>query len=148
MRINGTLCGQKYRQILDDHLLPFHREKLTPDYLFQQDNAGPHTAQVITGLRRRLPCGRKVKLPSWFSVNGIRQISTPSRSPDLSPIENVWALVKRKLAGKRFRSHDEVWEATLEAWNSITAEQLMKLIESMPRRLESVIKANGGPTKY
>ena len=72
----------------------------------------------------------------------------PSRSPDLSPIENVWAIVKQKLAGKRFRSHDEVWEATLEAWNSISAAQLMKLVESMPRRLESVIKANGGPTKY
>ena len=93
MRINGNLDGQKYRQILDNYLLPFHREKLTPDYLFQQDSAGPHMAQVITGFRRRLPCGRKVKLPSWFSVNAIRQIATPSRSPDLSPIENG-ALVK------------------------------------------------------
>ena len=55
---------------------------------------------------------------------------------------------KAKTCWQRFRSHDEVGEATLEAWNSINAEQLIKLIESMPRRLETAIKANGGPTKY
>ena len=49
---------------------------------------------------------------------------------------------KAKTDWKAVRSHDEIWEATHEAWNSITAEQLMKLIESMPRRLEAVIKAN------
>ena len=53
-----------------------------------------------------------------------------------------------KLAGKRFNSRDEVWEAAQEAWNLIPAEQLMKLVEAMPRRLETVIKANGGPIKY
>ena len=58
---------------------------------------------------------------------------------------NVWALVKQKLTDRQFHSHDEVWEATLEARNSITAEQLMKLIESMPSHLETVMKTNDDP---
>ena len=51
------------------------------------------------------------------------------------------------MAGRRFRSHDESWEANLEAWNAITVEQLMKLIESIPKHLETVKKTNGYPTK-
>ena len=42
----------------------------------------------------------------------------------------------------------KVWDATLEVRNSNTAEQLMKLIESMPKHLETVIKANGITAKY
>ena len=125
-----------------------HHKRLTQDYLFQQDSAGPHRPQVITGKRRRLPSGRRVKLLCWFLINCIHQIVTPSHAPDLSLIEYLWALIKQQLSGRRVNSHDEVWDATLEAWNSISAPQLMKLVESMPRRLEAVIKANGGPTKY
>ena len=33
-------------------------------------------------------------------------------------------------------------------WNGIPPEVCQTLIESMPRRVEAVIKANGGHTKY
>ena len=32
-------------------------------------------------------------------------------------------------------THDEGWEANLEVWNAITAEQLMKLIEFVHKHL-------------
>ena len=35
-----------------------------------------------------------------------------------------------------------------EVWKKIPAEKCQKLIESMPRRIEAVIKAKGGYTKY
>jgi hypothetical protein len=33
-------------------------------------------------------------------------------------------------------------------WNEIAAEICRNLIESMPRRIKAVIRANGGHTKY
>ena len=82
------------------------------------------------------------------NLNNIRRFPTPAASPDISPIENVWAIVKEKLAGKRFKTKDELWQSLQEAWNSITALQLMKLVESMPRRMNALIISKGGPTKY
>ena len=145
VRIDGNSDSNKYRDILANQMLPFAHEKLSPTFLFQQDSAGPHIAQLLTGPIRRLPGGRKLRLPGWFSLNNI---PTPVASPDISPIENVWAIVKEKLTGKRFKTKDELWQSLQEAWNSITALQLMKLVESMPRRMNALIISKGGPTKY
>ena len=35
-----------------------------------------------------------------------------------------------------------------EAWEKIQPEERKSLVESMPRRIEAVIQAKGGPTKY
>ena len=35
-----------------------------------------------------------------------------------------------------------------EAWSKITLEKVQNLNRSMPRRIEAVIKAKGGHTKY
>ena len=69
-------------------------------------------------------------------------------SPDLSPIENLWKIIKDKLAGKYFHSKKKLWEEILNIWNSIPLDTLITLVESMPRRIEAVIKSRGGPTKY
>ena len=42
----------------------------------------------------------------------------------------------------------ELWEKIEEQWNKTDANVCQDLIESMPRRLEAVIKAKGGHTKY
>jgi hypothetical protein len=43
---------------------------------------------------------------------------------------------------------NELWERVEAEWNKITAEECMRLIESMPRRVQAVLKAKGGHTKY
>jgi len=42
----------------------------------------------------------------------------------------------------------ELWDRVAEEWNAIEPEVCQNLIESMPRRIEAVIKAKGGHTKY
>ena len=42
----------------------------------------------------------------------------------------------------------ELWERVEEEWNRIEVEVCQNLIESMPRRVEAVLKAKGGYTKY
>ncbi len=46
------------------------------------------------------------------------------------------------------KNADELKATVKETWPSIPPQQCHKLITSMPRRIEAVIKAKGAPTKY
>src|SRR3979490_2242067 len=75
---------------------------------------------------------------------------TGLQSPDLNPIEHLWDHAKNRL--KEYPTPPkgvwQIWERVEEVWNNIPPELCQNLIESMPRRLEAVIKAKGGNTKY
>ena len=43
---------------------------------------------------------------------------------------------------------EELWERVQVEWEMIGADVCQNLIESMPRRVEEVIRAKGGYTKY
>ncbi len=64
------------------------------------------------------------------------------------PIENLWGIVKRKMRDTRHNNADDLKATVKETWASIPPQQCHKLITSMPRRIEAVIKAKGAPTKY
>ncbi len=103
------------------------------DFIFQQDLAPAHTAK-----------GTK----SWFNDHGVTMLDWPANSPDLNPIENLWDIVKRKMRDTRPNNADDLKATVKETWASIPPQQCHKLITSMPRRIEAVIKAKGAPTKY
>ncbi len=44
--------------------------------------------------------------------------------------------------------NSELWERAAEVWAKINPEVCQELIESNPRRVQAVIKAKGGHTKY
>ncbi len=52
------------------------------------------------------------------------------------------------MRNKRPKNADELKAAVKETWASIPPQQCHKLITSMPRRIEGVIKAKEAPTKY
>ena len=47
----------------------------------------------------------------------------------------------------RPHSADELWKALSEEWEAIDQHTIDRLIDSMPERLQSVIKAQGSHTK-
>ncbi|KIK24212.1 hypothetical protein PISMIDRAFT_98857 [Pisolithus microcarpus 441] len=74
----------------------------------------------------------------------------PAQSPDLNPIDDFWGCLKRRLAQHENPPsgiHD-LWERVQVEWEGIPAEECQKLIESMPKRVQAVLKAKGGYTKY
>jgi transposase len=79
--------------ILIPHLLPFYRKRggLEEGVETIGDGASYHTSTYM--MKYRL-------------VNGIKWVDWPPHSPDLNPIENVWAMSKygyRRLVWKRKR---------------------------------------------
>lgn len=84
----------------------------------------------------------------WLEQHAFSVIDWPSCSPDLNPIENLWSEVKKKAGAKNYKNLDELFEAIEIAWYSIPIEYCQKLIKSMDKRCNEVIKNNGFPTKY
>ncbi len=76
---------------------------------------------------------------SWLNDHGV---GVPANSPDVNPIENLWGIVKRKMRNKRPKNADELKATVKETWASIPPQQCHKLITSMPRRIEAIIKAS------
>jgi hypothetical protein len=69
---------------------------------------------------------------------------------NLNPIENIWAEMKMMV---RRRTPPPPNVKVLEkyvkdAWNDLPPEYYKKLINSMPRRIEAVIEANGNRIGY
>ncbi|KAF5700393.1 transposable element tc3 transposase [Fusarium mundagurra] len=104
---------------------------LQPGDIFMHDNASVHTARIVKALLQEL----EVDLMDW-----------PPYSPDLNPIENLWALMKAEI----YRLHPELTHAedtvatqhalvlaAMEAWDNLEDRVLKNLCETMPNRIKA-----------
>ncbi len=74
--LEGIMNSERYIKVLEQHMLPSRRR------VFQQDNAKPHTVAFTI---------------AWLCSRRVRVLNCPACSPDLSPIENIWCIVKLKI---------------------------------------------------
>ena len=72
----------------------------------------------------------------------------PARSPDLNPIEHVWALLKNMVNDREPKMVEEVKSALNECWAQIGLEQIQKYINSFRSRCMECIKNKGKATSY
>ena len=121
--------ADQYVSILEDNLLPSMEESgfSAEDVIFQQDSDPKHTSKKAT---------------KWFEDNDINDLDWAPQSPDINPIEHLWQHIKQQLG-----EYSTMSKGGWEIWERV-AEVCRNLIESMPRRLEAVIQAKGGHTKY
>ncbi|GFW18054.1 transposable element Tcb1 transposase [Trichonephila clavipes] len=99
--------------------------------IFQQDNVGPHLARIV----------------QRFYVNHqIELLPLPARSPDLSPIENMWSMVAQRLTQitPPAATPDQLGQRVEAAWSAVPQEHIQSIFESMPRRVVAVISNNCG----
>ncbi|POS85290.1 hypothetical protein EPUL_002493, partial [Erysiphe pulchra] len=82
----------------------------------------------------------------------IQMIFKPPNSPGLNPMKAVWDRMKDhiqrhypNLGIGRQRTQDGLRLIVKEAWDSVSPEDLLRLIESMPARCKAIIDTDGGP---
>ena len=75
-------------------------------------------------------------------------MAVPPQSPDVNPIEHLWDLLKREKVRHAITSQDRLWDVLSQCWNNIEQSTLQKLVKSMPKRVQAILKAKGGHTKY
>lgn len=133
--LEGRQNSADYIYTVSEHILPFAHANYGIDYVYMQDNASIHASYEIMG---------------FFKEQGVTVLDWPARTPDLNPIENVWAILARKVYsnGKQYTSVADLTVAVQDAWKSVTMEELHKLMGSMPARCFEVARKNGNKTHY
>ncbi|KAJ5280899.1 hypothetical protein N7478_006271 [Penicillium angulare] len=110
--------------------------------VFMQDNAPVHTAYVVR---------------DWLRDQDFEVMVWPPHSPDLNPIENLWALLKAKIYELHAELHtmpdnDDTLEYLVacaqEAWSEIDLSILENLAITMPHRVKEIIDNKGWYTSY
>ena len=135
--LEGNQNQHTYLDTLRDYLVPEIEavRELGVDMVFMQDNA---------------PCHKTNLVMNFLATNRIQTLNWPPQSPDLNPIENLWAIVKARRF-KKFgipRTRIELIEQIFEMWNAIDQELLDTLVDSIENRLKEVVRLRGRTTKY
>ncbi len=125
--LEGTMNAERYIKFLEQHMLPSRWR------LFQQDNAKPHTAAITT---------------AWLRSRRVRVLNWPACSPDLSPIENIWRIIKRKIHQRRPQTLQQLETYIRARMGKNPTPKLQKIITSMPRHLQTVLKRRGDATLW
>uniref|UniRef100_A0A0K8VI16 Transposable element Tc1 transposase n=1 Tax=Bactrocera latifrons TaxID=174628 RepID=A0A0K8VI16_BACLA len=100
------------------------------EYYFQHDNDPKHTAGIV-----RL----------WVLYNTPHTLKTPPQSPDLNPIKHLWDHLDRRVRGHHITSKTTLKEIL---WKKTSSDVTKKLVHSIQKRLQEVIKNNGKHTTY
>lgn len=122
-----------YKNIFENNLVPFVKNKMGVDWIFQRDNDLKHISKLV-----------KI----WLESQNIRVLKWPAQSPDLNPIERICEELKKRVGHLTHSSKDTLFHNLLREWNAIPSDVLVKLIDSMPRRYSAVIEARGRTTRY
>ena len=87
---------------------------------------------------------------SWKNNNCLESLEWPAQSPDLNPIGNLWMVLKMAISKRcpQPKTLFDLQAVIREEWERIPFEIVQILIESIPRRVKQVIKAQGFATKY
>ena len=140
IRYHDTLNGKRYLEILEEVLLKYYPKlrgtsTRAGGLLFQQDGAKPHVANSVQ---------------KWFKEQKIYTLEWPPSSPDLSPIENLWAFLQDELYKKNdvLKDAEDVWRETQKIWYNELNTYVDNLYKSMPNRMIEVIKHKGNRISY
>jgi transposase len=136
--LKGTQNQHTYKELLQHYLIPeiqVARDEYGVQMTFMQDNA---------------PCHKTRLVMDFLAQNEVPTLEWPPQSPDLNPIENLWAIIKRRRS-KKFgvpSNAQELIDQVMTIWDELDSELLERLSGSIEKRLKEVLRMGGKPTKF
>lgn len=133
VEVGRRMNANRYRELLDTVLLP-DIDAVFPDnrpvYILE-DNSAVHTARIVR---------------DWYTQHPrLQRLVWAPRSPDLNPIENVWAEMVRDWK-PAVRTEVELRDRIFNRWEVLRGRPgyFQTLAASMPRRIQQVIDSEAG----
>ena len=116
--------------ILELHLL---EPGLQNNFVFMHDKAPSH-ASLMARVFLRI-----------HNLAGNGLMNWPANSPDLNPIENLWAIVKAKLyeGGKQCNNKNDLWDSIKTICSNIEPHTIQNLTKSVDKRIVTILKDKG-----
>ena len=131
--IESNVNKFNYLELLDDLVCPYIdvlERRYKEVFTFQHDNASSHTSLAAEG---------KEEFKGWFEELNIPLLFHPGNSPDINPIENLWDLVDKAVRKFPVTDNENEFRRRLEeAWNQISKETCVNLLNSMDKRVKMV----------
>ena len=83
-------------------------------------------------------------IKKWISEFGVEELDCPAQSPDPPLLKHLWDELEQRLQARLSHpiSVPDLTNALLEEWSNIPIDTLLNLVDSLPRRVETVIAAN------
>jgi len=129
-RVN--MKSSRYSAILRQQLIPQANRMYPYGWWLAQDGNPSHHGDADEVIANQVPY----------------QLEWPARSPDLSPLENVWGELKRRVRKRIPETVDQLENYINEEWRNFPNNSIQNYCESFEERLKAVIKAKGGMIKY
>ena len=134
--VEGNVNSAKYIDILYKNLWPvvvwYFEGK---EYLFMDDNAPVHRAHTVDNYKHQ---------------NEVTSMEWPAQSPDLNIVENIWLYMKRELQKSvvNIATKNDLLLEIQSVCRNIELDYIRNLYQSIPDRLDNVIKMKGHLSKY
>jgi hypothetical protein len=125
-----TLNAERYQKMLTDEgvladMQAFFGER---NGYFQQDGAPAHRAKTTVKMIEE-------------QIGLIRD--WPANSPDLSVIENLWGILKRKASERSPKTVHELKQAVFDEWDNLDQETIDALVDTTTEKFKMCISEEG-----
>ena len=135
--VEGNINSAKYIDILDKTLWPFFV------WYFEEKNSCSWMTMRLTEPTLQKIIKIKTKLQN--------SMEWPAQSPDLNIIENIWLYMQRELQKSVVNigaTKNDLLREIQSVWRNIELNYIRNLYQSIPDRLDNVMKMRGHLTKY
>ena len=130
-KVEGTLNSEKYCDLLIDDIFPILRSSID-SFIFQQDNA---------------PCHKSRYTMSAIEDEDVSTLKWPAHSPDLSPIEKVWSILKgRVYMNGQFNNKECLWTKIKSEGDKLANEEtnlFQRLYDRFYENMCDILCSNG-----
>lgn len=126
-----TMHGTQYLEVRKDHLLGFYEHHQC--VVFMRDGAPAHKNKTVS---------------KWLSDSNISVLDWPGNLLDFNPIQNCLKKLKDMVAVTQPGNLKEMKDAVTCTWVFMDSENFLEFANSVPKRIQEVLKEKGNMTEY